>query len=50
MKRESKLGGHCGNKANGTEEITGKYLKFKTSKPQYIRNEHKLAIKLEKDH
>lgn len=22
MKRESKLGGHCGNKANGTEEIT----------------------------
>lgn len=25
MKRESKPGGHSGNKASGTEEIAGKY-------------------------
>lgn len=29
MKRESKPGGHSGNKASGTEETAGKYYKFK---------------------
>lgn len=48
MKRESKLGGHSGSKASGTEEITGKYLKFKILKPYYMRNEQKLAIKFRK--
>ena len=49
MKRESKLGGHCGSRASGIEEITGKYFKFKTLK-QYMRNEQKLVIKSKKDH
>lgn len=32
MKRESKPGGHSGNKASGTEEIAGKYYKIRILK------------------